>query len=196
MQPSCAPNNVPDSPVTNTVFARQTALRNCSRGIPTADFPNLTGNQRGRPIMFTTVHGDNYPSLFGRIPHVVCLGSEKEMSRVTTGRIIATMKNEKVGRNWSVGNGPGYTIGTEHRPCQPQLAVTIGNFARLPFPALVRMLDRNPFPEPENVLLAQRRDATVWPSHDSLLCRGLRSGRLTAKSASRPLLCHDRRIAA
>jgi len=190
MRPSCTPNNVPDGSVVNAVFARQGALGNLPRCISSADCPDLVWVQHGRPVLLAPPCRNNDTSFAGRIPHVVCLCSEKEVSRITTGRIVATMKNGKAGRNWACGNSPRYTMGTEHQPCQPQLSVAVGDFARLPFPASVGMLDVDPLPESKNVLLTQRRDAKMLPSHDSLLTRGLWSERSVAHAAGRSFQYH------
>ena len=89
-------------------------------------------------------------SLLPHVFHVLQMGAQEQVRRVTTRRIVAGVKHKLFGRRTCfqfVGQPMGVKLGLVVR----ELPVSPGKSASLPFPALVRAKNENLGPEPFNV---------------------------------------------
>lgn len=191
MRPSFVANDALDGRLVDAVFLRKSAHVDVSVGIFAANSTHFLGSQLGLSVLLTTSSpfrvrvspmalASCHSVLPYRIADVVGLRSEKQVARITARRIVAAVaKKESIG-NGTVENLPHDTMCAKFSSFKREVAMTIRNFGRLPFPALVGASDMNLLPKTGDVLRTQRRDGTIRSTHDGLL-----SGR-SARTACGP----------
>jgi len=198
MRPRLVSNDTTNVGLVNSVLFSKNGLCHSARGVSPTNIPNLFWSQFGRSALFTTrtqlrknVRQKNAATLAPHVVQVVCAGSEEKVRGILARWIVATVKCAQTRGNGTIGDGPGNALASETHSIEPEITITHSGFARTPRPTLIESPDAHFAPESENVLRGQRRDATLFLSHDRLLTRRSWSGRLTAKSGSRPLLHRD-----
>ena len=186
MGPSVTANNMPNSGCANAPLSCKGIVADATLRVFAADVAHVFLGDFGAPVPRTTRPCMPIPSFLNHVPIVVCLGSKKQMSRIATGRVVTMMENAKVFLDRSVRKVPGDPV-CQKMPARvigprttSDSAVTVGQATGNPRPALIGSTDAHLAPESENVLRSERRDDTLFSSHDSLRCRDSWSGRCAA----------------
>jgi len=184
MRPGFVENDCSDGSLAHAVLGCQRPLAYLASGVFHTDFFHLRGGQRGVPVFRSTKSRLPHSAFLERVAHVVFMSSEEQMRRVAACPIIAMVADAQSKRNGPTGNRPSDSVSQPH-PARSSIkskrAIAANAAVGCPVPALIRSRDAHLAPEPKDVLRAQRRDATMFCSHDSLLERDSWSERLAAR---------------
>lgn len=182
MRPGFLMNDYGNSSLANTVLGGQRSLADIPGSISLADFAHLLCGQFGVPVFFTAKSGLPQSSFPECILRIVFLSSKKQVARVTARWIITVVESAEAFWDGSEGKGPNYAvceIVMTASATKTDATVTFSS-ARRPRPTVVGTTNPHFAPKPKDVLLTQRRDDTMFGSHDSLLHRDSWSERLAA----------------
>jgi hypothetical protein len=103
-------NDEPNGGLCDTVLARQSSLRDTTGGVLSADADNVCGCKNCRYAFFAVEVSSARTAFSASICYVVGVRPKKEMFRITAGRIVATMANDKTLGYWAVGKLESVTM--------------------------------------------------------------------------------------
>jgi hypothetical protein len=77
------------------------------------------------------------PPLLDHVPHVIEVGTEKEVPRIATRSIVARMQNLSPVRDWPVSDFPSYTVSFATRAAELYSTISTGVSEAHPRPAFI-----------------------------------------------------------
>jgi hypothetical protein len=149
---------LPDDPLDYTKNGLMACMKFLGKGraptsgtialVSPSDFPDVVRSQRGKMLSLSphlTAFAITISRIFRR-------RSEKQVSRIDAGTIVATMENTKAIGDWSIVKFPGIAVRFEALASNGDMAIPATNFTSRPYPARSEGWMNNPvlvYPFPE-----------------------------------------------